>query len=149
MIIMYIKPSMILKGLLSKPSQRKLMKVIKRYSIKFTIDKSQKARGHTNGIDPIIILSPNFDLYSILHEIGHIITGYGCCREHEEYISHGIAIGIAESMNINLNIDFYDEISPYANRSLGCAYLDVDVKKPIIMNEHNKRLRSLKKKTNN
>jgi len=49
-----------------------------------------------------IYLSKNFTAYTVLHEIGHVLYKYGCCREHDEYIAHGIALGLAKAYNIKL-----------------------------------------------
>jgi hypothetical protein len=55
--------------------------------------------------------------YDILHEIGHCIMGYGCCKEHDEYIAHGIAIGIAKIKDIKLSQSNLNNISVYAGSS--------------------------------
>lgn len=55
--------------------------------------------------------------YDILHEIGHCIHGYGCCKEHDEYIVHGIAIGLAKAFNIKLSKLDLKRISIYAGSS--------------------------------
>ena len=57
------------------------------------------------------------DAYTILHEIGHVLNGYMCCREHCEYAAHGAAIALARSNGIRLPVGSKTKIDVYA----GCS----------------------------
>lgn len=57
------------------------------------------------------------DVYTILHEIGHVLNGYMCCREHCEYAAHGAAIALAYENNIQLPEGAERRIDVYAGRS--------------------------------
>lgn len=45
---------------------------------------------------------PELDAYSLLHEYGHVLNGYGCCREHDEYKAHGSAVAMAHFLSIDI-----------------------------------------------
>ena len=123
----------IIANMISEESMKQLQNLIDLREIKMVIDPHLECRGHTDGVNPIIYLRPSIQIYAVLHEIGHLISGYGCCREHEEYITHGIAIGLAIAFKIDLNIDVYEEIAAYAGRSShkACAIIERESKKKI------------------
>lgn len=67
-------------------------------------------------------------LYDYLHEIGHIICEFGCCREHCEYEAHGAAKVIAKVLGIDELVDWKDaeeRMAFYAGRTAiregGCS----------------------------
>jgi len=55
--------------------------------------------------------------YTILHEIGHVICGYACCREHCEYMAHGAALALAKILDIKLTKQEKQSIDVYAGFS--------------------------------
>jgi len=54
--------------------------------------------------------------YDILHEIGHLICGISCCREHAEFEAHGSAKALAFLLEIDIG-DAEERMSCYAGRS--------------------------------
>lgn len=52
--------------------------------------------------------------YTVLHEIGHVLNGYMCCREHCEYAAHGAAIALAKAFDIRLHPQAKREVDCYA-----------------------------------
>ena len=54
--------------------------------------------------------------YDLLHEIGHLICGYTCCREHEEFEAHGAAKTLAALLDIDIG-DAEERMDCYAGRS--------------------------------
>ena len=66
----------------------------------------------------IIIINPKIATsYTILHEIGHALNGYMCCREHCEYAAHGAAIALSKAFKIKLPKGYKNFIDIYAGRS--------------------------------
>jgi len=62
--------------------------------------------------------------YTVLHEIGHVLCGYACCREHCEYMAHGAAITLAKLNKIRLHSTAIYECDLYSGRSnhkVACA----------------------------
>ena len=55
--------------------------------------------------------------YTVLHEIGHVINGYMCCKEHCEYAAHGATLALAKVFNIKLPSKSKTCIDVYA----GCS----------------------------
>lgn len=59
-------------------------------------------------------------LYDYLHEIGHMVCGDSCCREHCEFEAHGAAKMLSRVLGLDDVID-WDEVeesmSGYAGRS--------------------------------
>lgn len=71
-----------------------------------------------HGENRIFINSRRADFMDILHEIGHFIIGTRCCREHDEYLAHGVAIGLAKSKGFIISQEDVDRIDYYANWSV-------------------------------
>jgi len=96
---------------------KKIKSLIKKFRIKIILDPEYRNEQgtYTHGREIIIGNKPNN--YTLLHEIGHVIYGYGCCREHDEYIAHGIAIGLAKALDIPLGPHYKRIIDCYAGRS--------------------------------
>ncbi len=104
----------------------KALEVAKKFSITVIVNSNLKARGHYSWGRKIEI-RPDADAYAILHEVGHMIAGYGCCREHDEYIAHGIAIGLSKANRIKIPKKRLLEIDVYAGRTShdgGCAAIE-------------------------
>ena len=56
------------------------------------------------------------DAFNLLHEVGHVIIGYGCCREHCEYLAQGVAVGLSKAYDIKYtqkDVDFVGIYSEY------------------------------------
>ena len=65
---------------------------------KFQITEDLETRGaYSKGI---IYLRRDAEAITVLHEIGHHLTGRGCCREHEEFMAHGVCIVLANFLGI-------------------------------------------------
>ena len=70
----------------------------KLFGAKFKITDDLKSRGaYSNGI---IYLRRDAGAITVLHEIGHHLAGRGCCREHEEFMAHGVCIMLAKLLGI-------------------------------------------------
>jgi len=54
--------------------------------------------------------------YSILHEIGHLICSYSCCREHAEFEAHGAAKAMCFILGIDIG-SAEDDMTNYAGWS--------------------------------
>ena len=104
----------------------KALEIAKKFKIKVETNPELNARAHYEG-GRTIEIRPDADAYAILHEIGHVIAGYGCCREHDEYIAHGIAIGLAKMLGIKILKKRLLDIDVYAGRTShngGCAAIE-------------------------
>ena len=65
---------------------------------KFQITEELSSRGaYLNGV---ILLRIDAEAITVLHEIGHHLTGRGCCQEHEEFMAHGVCISLAKFLGI-------------------------------------------------
>jgi len=70
----------------------------KLFGVKFEMTEDIKSRGaYSNGT---IYLKKEAEAITVLHEIGHHLTGRGCCREHEEFMAHGVCIALAKFLGI-------------------------------------------------
>lgn len=69
-----------------------------------------------------IIVRDADDTYAILHELGHMLTcEYGCCREHDEFMAHGFAIGFGRLLGYDFTDDeSHDSMSGYVGYSERC-----------------------------
>jgi len=65
-----------------------------------TIDVPAQWRGDP---DKIFVNIRKVDDYSVLHEYGHILCGYGCCREHDEMKAHGAAVALAHILGVEID----------------------------------------------
>ncbi len=54
--------------------------------------------------------------YDILHEIGHLVCGDSCCREHAEFEAHGAAKTLCFVLGIDIG-DAEERMNGYAGRS--------------------------------
>lgn len=83
----------------------------------FKID-SLESTGYWPGHGRTIFINPKVaNNYTVLHEIGHVINGMMCCREHCEYAAHGAAIALAKAYNIKLEKHDKYSVDCYAGRS--------------------------------
>ena len=55
--------------------------------------------------------------YVMLHEIAHVICGYGCCREHCEFEAHGGAKVLMKLLDLRFSKKDEDVMDCYAGRS--------------------------------
>jgi len=110
--------------------KKQALKIAKNLKINAILDNSISSRATYNHGNKFKYRD-DATAYDILHEIGHIISGYGCCREHDEYISHGIALGIAKISNMELGENIHKIIESYAGRSshIGCGAIDNELPK--------------------
>jgi hypothetical protein len=104
-------------------------KVADRFNVKIMEDRSLPVggrwiRGRTIWINP-----KKATPYTILHEIGHVLCGYGCCREHSEYKAHGAAIALARVFEIRLTKRMRDGIDGYAGWTARKACLAIQARK--------------------
>ena len=125
----------------------KSLKVAKELNVivKFVGDKPLDDEGLINPFDPglwqsagswpghgrTIFINPEVaSNYTVLHEIGHVINGMMCCREHCEYAAHGAAMALAKAYKIKLHK--YDKYSVdcYAGRSArkSCGAIEIHKK---------------------
>lgn len=81
-------------------------------------------KGRTIKINP-----KRANVYTILHEIGHSLCGYACCREHCEYMAHGAAVALARTYGIRLRPEWLRKIDVYAGRSArkACAAINARI----------------------
>ena len=80
----------------------KALKVAKQLNVKVIEDTTIRT-GTFNFSENKITVNPNkVTPYIILHELGHFLYGFGCCHEHDEYIAHGIALGLANAHDIHI-----------------------------------------------
>jgi hypothetical protein len=75
------------------------------------------ASGRWNSGKTIRIHPLRSTAYTVLHEIGHVLCGHACCREHCEYMAHGAAIALARLHKIRLRKEWLSDIDVYAGRS--------------------------------
>ena len=89
--------------------------LIKDLKIKVKKGNRCSAEPHNN----TIIISKNATEYDILHEISHLICGWGCCREHCEWEAHGGAKVLCKLFNVDQKIidDAEERMDCYAFRT--------------------------------
>jgi len=85
--------------------------------IKIVEDKSLRPAGQWGSGRKITINPKKATAYDVLHEIGHVLCGHACCREHCEYQAHGAAIALARAYRIPLRRKWLERIDVYAGRS--------------------------------
>jgi len=93
--------------------------------IKIVEDNSLKARGRWNYGRKVILNDKAKDI-DALHEIGHYLNDYDCCREHDEWRAHGFTIAIAKLLKIKKEqIDEMEKrMNVYANLKCHCPRID-------------------------
>lgn len=92
-------------------------KVAKKLRIKIVEDEEMASRGEWSWGRTIKINPKKSTAYTVLHEIGHVLCGHACCREHCEYMAHGAAIALARVHGIRLRSNELEQIDAYAGRS--------------------------------
>ena len=60
-----------------------------------------------------IYLENNSSNYTVLHEIGHVLCGEMCCREHREFAAHGAALVLSKVYKVRINKKRADELMCY------------------------------------
>lgn len=86
-------------------------------AIEYRVDPNLPTRGHFDSKG--ITVRDWRDTYALLHEIGHQLTvGVSCCREHDEFMAHGFAIGLGALMGHDFT---GDESDVHINKLVGYA----------------------------
>jgi len=91
--------------------------LVKLLRIKITFKDDMIKRGGWN-IGKSIFLRTDAGDMACLHEIGHALNDYDCCREHDEWRAHGFAFSFAKILRIpkkeidemNVDMDCYVEM---------------------------------------
>ena len=88
-------------------------------------------RGEWNSGNKIYYNPNTSNDYVILHEISHIICGYGCCREHCEFEAHGGAKVLMKVFGLRLRKKDEEAMDCYAGRSSrkACGRIEKNVPK--------------------
>jgi len=84
---------------------------------RIVVDLSLDVAGRWNGSE--VAINPahaGFDAYTVLHEIGHSMVGYLCCREHCEYAAHGVAVAFGVMAGCDVS-DWGSRIAAYSGFS--------------------------------
>jgi len=80
------------------PKMLRAFLMAKLFGAKFEMTEDLKTRGaYSKGI---IYLRKDAAAITVLHELGHHLAGRGCCREHEEFMAHGVCIALAKFLGI-------------------------------------------------
>jgi len=82
------------------------------------LNREYEALGRWDRGRTILINPRKADAYTVLHEIGHVINGFMCCREHCEYAAHGAALALARTHGIRISKYDRQRIDVYASRSV-------------------------------
>ena len=83
---------------------------VEEQGVSFDTDYELPTGGQWRGDESLIWLNSHKTItaYVILHEYGHLLNGYGCCREHDEFKAHGSAVAIASILGIDLGDTFIE-----------------------------------------
>ena len=108
------------------------LQVVEEFGVQIKSITKTRVKGSYRGEKNIIYLRKDATAYTILHELGHIICGYMCCREHCEYVAHGAALALAKVYNIELDDDIH-HIEVYAGHSLPSACGAIQQRKRYIL----------------
>lgn len=90
------------------------------FDIELVVGDFEKA-GQWRGDDKIYINPDKATDFTILHEVGHVLCGHMCCREHCEYAAHGAALALAHRYGLLVREADHDRISAYAGRTADAA----------------------------
>lgn len=82
--------------------------------IRVIFDYGIESPGEWRGEREIFVCPDRACVYTYLHEIGHVLNGFMCCREHCEYAAHGAAVGMAIVMGLRLEPEVATSIDSYA-----------------------------------
>jgi len=96
---------------------KKIKELINKFKIKVEVNPYFRKTQGEYSYGKKITVGKNPTNFTVLHEIGHVIARYGCCREHDEYIASGIAIGLAKAFDIPLEKGYHKRIDVYAGWS--------------------------------
>jgi hypothetical protein len=78
--------------------------------------RSGRRRAHWCGYGKRIEVAPLAEPYDVAHEIGHVVCGDSCCREHAEFEAHGAAKMLCALLGLPLG-DAEVRMDSYAGRS--------------------------------
>ncbi len=96
---------------------KQALKLAKKLGVKVWDNNTVKSASWSHGMQIEVNMKKQKGAYPILHELGHVFMGYGCCREHDEYVAHGFAFGLAKAFNIKIPKKVMKDIDVYAGRS--------------------------------
>lgn len=99
--------------------------LVKLLGIKITFKDDMIKRGGWD-IGKSIFLRTDAGDMACLHEIGHVLNDYDCCREHDEWRAHGFAFAFAKILKIpNVEIEEMNEaMDNYIEMHLYCPRID-------------------------
>ncbi len=110
---------------------QEMMWIANSLGVKLVLFKSDKGGGYYDSGKRIYIDPKKADKYTVLHEIGHALYGYGCCTEHDEFVAHGFALALAKINKIKLRKASKDLIYLYAGWSSrkACGAIEINKEK--------------------
>ena len=103
----------------------------KRFKIKLIPIDTLPIRGKWNQGRKIHYNPNKANHYVLLHEIAHVICGYGCCREHCEFEAHGGAKVLMKLLDLRMGKNDEESMDCYAGRSShkACGRIERNVSK--------------------
>lgn len=96
---------------------KRAYEVARRFHVKVVEDPDLPSAGLWSHGRTVAINPKRADPYTILHEVGHVLCGYACCREHCEFMAHGAAIALARTFGIRVTQTMRHRSDGYA----GCS----------------------------
>lgn len=97
---------------------KQALEIAKKLGVKVWNNFTVKSASWSHGKQIEVNLKKQKGAYPILHELGHVFMEYGCCREHDEYIAHGFAFGLAKAHGIKIPKKVMRDIDSYAGRTI-------------------------------
>ncbi len=94
--------------------------------IKFCYIKDHRCRASWTFGRTIILNPERVGNLDVLHEIGHVLNGYDCCREHDEWRSHGFAIAVARIFKLSEDkiFDMENRMDGYVDMHCSCPRIE-------------------------
>lgn len=103
---------------LLRKDARRAVRVATRLGITVRGDSSIESAGRWPGSGRTVYVNHHHaNAYVVLHEIGHVLCGLMCCREHCEYAAHGAAMALARQYRLPISQQDRRRVDSYAGRS--------------------------------
>ena len=91
--------------------------IAKRFKIKLIPIDTLPVKGEWMSGNKIYYNPNRANHYVLLHEIAHVICGYGCCREHCEFEAHGGAKVMMKLLDLKFSKKDEEAMDCYAGIS--------------------------------
>lgn len=96
---------------------RRAIRIARAMRISVKVSRGLDSNGEWRGARTIWINPRHCSAYVVFHEMGHVLNGHMCCREHCEFAAHGAALAYMKAHGFRVRATDRFRCDAYAGRT--------------------------------